>query len=399
MGSAEVSHKMGVVPLENSPFHGKTQTEKQPKMKVGIVTYHRSHNYGTMLQAHALRMAITGLGHEAAFVDYWPDHQRRTFRLIPPGLFSSRSASELKKTVVSFFRTVRPQLARRRRFNLFFRENIAAWCRPERERFDVLVFGSDQIWRKQPFLKRYNPVYFGRDSFNASRRISYAASMGDLPETADDAAFVRELLAGMDALSVREEDLRDFLAAGGLTATATADPVFLPQPSLWLKAAGDAPLVRQPYLLYYDLQRGSFDEKSLYHFAKAQKLKVIRIVGSAFMPPTGSLRSTDGPYEFLNLFRHASAIATSSFHGLAFAILFQKPFFASFSKKASRAKSLLRAAGLEPFLLPTAAPIPVAMPSPDWENARKQVSGFRDFSLCWLGEAISGGHSNQGGGQ
>ena len=51
-------------------------------MKIGILTYHRSHNYGALLQAIALRKVLTGMGHDVTYVDYWPDYHRHMYSLI-----------------------------------------------------------------------------------------------------------------------------------------------------------------------------------------------------------------------------------------------------------------------------------------------------------------------------
>ena len=45
-------------------------------MKIGILTYHRSHNYGALLQAVALRKVVEQLGHKAYYIDYFPDYHR-----------------------------------------------------------------------------------------------------------------------------------------------------------------------------------------------------------------------------------------------------------------------------------------------------------------------------------
>lgn len=38
-------------------------------MKVGVITYHRSNNYGAQLQAYAIIRALEKLGHEAEILD------------------------------------------------------------------------------------------------------------------------------------------------------------------------------------------------------------------------------------------------------------------------------------------------------------------------------------------
>ena len=39
-------------------------------MKIGILTFHRAHNYGAVLQAYALKEFLRSLGHESYVIDY-----------------------------------------------------------------------------------------------------------------------------------------------------------------------------------------------------------------------------------------------------------------------------------------------------------------------------------------
>ena len=48
-------------------------------MKIGILTYHRTLNYGGCLQALALRKALEEIGHEVYYVDYFPDYHKRQY--------------------------------------------------------------------------------------------------------------------------------------------------------------------------------------------------------------------------------------------------------------------------------------------------------------------------------
>lgn len=49
-------------------------------MKIGILTYHRAHNYGAVLQAYALRTFLQKQGHDVEFVDYWPDSHEEKYK-------------------------------------------------------------------------------------------------------------------------------------------------------------------------------------------------------------------------------------------------------------------------------------------------------------------------------
>ena len=39
-------------------------------MKIGILTFHRAHNYGAVLQCYALQEVLKGMGHEVEVIDY-----------------------------------------------------------------------------------------------------------------------------------------------------------------------------------------------------------------------------------------------------------------------------------------------------------------------------------------
>ena len=45
-------------------------------MKIGILTFHASHNYGSMLQAYALLHVIMGMGHDCKIINLRTDVQK-----------------------------------------------------------------------------------------------------------------------------------------------------------------------------------------------------------------------------------------------------------------------------------------------------------------------------------
>lgn len=46
-------------------------------MKTGILTFHASHNYGSMLQAYALQQTVLSLGHECEIINFRTERQDR----------------------------------------------------------------------------------------------------------------------------------------------------------------------------------------------------------------------------------------------------------------------------------------------------------------------------------
>ena len=45
-------------------------------MKIGILTCHRVHNYGALLQAYALLFFLKNLKHDVEIIDYWPVYRK-----------------------------------------------------------------------------------------------------------------------------------------------------------------------------------------------------------------------------------------------------------------------------------------------------------------------------------
>lgn len=61
-------------------------------MRIGILTYHRSHNCGALLQAYALREFLKLKGYnDVTYVDYWPEYHKDVYRLFRKLYFRKQS--------------------------------------------------------------------------------------------------------------------------------------------------------------------------------------------------------------------------------------------------------------------------------------------------------------------
>lgn len=354
-------------------------------MKVGVLTYHRSHNYGAMLQAMALRLALQEMGHNVHYIDYWPQHQKNMYRLFSWEDFRRYDARGKASYFKAYLKRFIPSLMRRHNFNRFFQQQIKPYCSSQDVAFDVIVYGSDQIWRKQRWGYGYNPVYFGKNEFKAKRQISYAASMGVLPNEPEEVAKVVEYVKCLDKVSVRETDLKRFLLEYGfLNVEQTVDPTLLIKREDWSLFAGNKRIVAEPYLLYYDLQEGTFEEEEVYKYAIGHRLKVIKLSGGALTIPSEQNRTTDGSYEFLNLMKYADIVCTSSFHGLVFSLIFNRPFFSAFSSNGGRAESLLNALSLSNYLLTPRQKIGGGVPKIDWQIVNERLDNCKHSSIHFI---------------
>ena len=354
-------------------------------MKVGIVTYHRSHNYGAMLQAYGLRRFLSDCGYDARLVDYWPEHQQAIYRLFSWREFGRSSLRGKARMLKRFLKTLPETLSRRRRFKAFFEKELLPYCAKSMDVFDTIVYGSDQIWRKQLRGGHFNPVYFGQNKFKSHHGISYAASMGTLPNNPEDAKTVLSLVKNLDAISVREDDLKAYLTGLGVTNVEwTTDPVFLLSPAVWSSLAGESPLVPGRYLLFYNLNPEAFRDDAVESFAKNCGMGTVRIGKRALPAWRRGCHGEFGPYEFLNLVKFSSFVVSSSYHGDCFSILFHKPFLTAFPRNPQRARSLLSKIGLQDRLIEPNQPSISEGTVIDWTIVDRQLSQFKDNSVAWL---------------
>ncbi len=310
-------------------------------MKIGILTYHRSHNYGALLQAVALRTVLQKMGHEVCYVDYWPEYHHRIYNI--PHL-SLKGIFTQPRTTIFQYRNICLMKKRKKNFDQFIDKYIEPYCNSLSDEYDILIYGSDQIWRKQPFINEFNPVYFGVHDIKAQKHVSYAASIDSLPQNIEDKKQFANLLSNLDKISVREESTKDFLSQLGFDdVSLSLDPTFLLNEEEWNAIIPPNRIINngKPYLLFYDLQPGSFDEKEIHHFAEKKKLSIIRITGKGRFTKNNNDNTTCGPVDFVNYVRNASFVITSSYHGLLFSIIFHKQFLVSFIANSQRASSIL----------------------------------------------------------
>ena len=111
---------------------------------------------------------------------------------------------------------------------------------------------------------------------------------------------------------------------------------------------------------------------------------LLKIYGKAIEKDDYTELSHVGPQMFLSLINGASFVFTSSFHGLAFSILFEKPFFASFSVNSNRAESLLSAIGIEGKLIAPKSVIPLEYIPIDYNAVNDSLIRYRKESLNYL---------------
>lgn len=328
--------------------------------KIGILTYHRAENYGALLQAYGMRTYLLQQGFDASFVDYWPNYHDSYFNIFSLNRFKK---SGVKAKIQYLFETVVFYgMKRRRKRNLqsFMKNQLGL---PEEikyssnkavcNEFDVVVYGSDQIWRKQnlPGCKGYDFWYFGSDNVTA-KKISYAGSMGTINTTPEEDEQLKPYFERFAALAVREAPLKDYLAKLGLNSTVVLDPVFLLDKEDWRKMYSSSKSALKhlgKYILYYNLLSNAESTAFANQLSSKTGLSVIEISKKYEIKQLKArYNHTASVQEFLSLIDHAEYVVSNSFHGVAFSIIFEKQFYAiGMGARANRVQSLLNSLGIE----------------------------------------------------
>lgn len=371
---------------------------KNDTMKIGILTYHRSHNYGALLQAFSLKTFLRESGNDVGMIDYWPDYHAHDYALIPYFRFLG-PITKLKAIIlfiIGYPRILKRSLKYRHfirdQFNLGNKVMFSDSSALNTLVYDVVIYGSDQIWRNQnyPFFKGFDEVYFGIKMPDVKRKIAYAASMGVMNIMSEaDSLFIKRMMNNFYAISVRESELKKTLEdICKYNIHLVLDPIFLLDKQKWISFIPPRKIHRK-YILLYQLV---LSEDSVKLTDKLQQLfgySVIEIQGRVDPLLFGNrYRQTESPFEFLSLLYYAEFIVSTSFHGAAFAIIFEKQFYAiGMGNNSSRIKTLLSSLGLENRYLLSSKDAD-SKESIDYTKIYNRLKITRDASIRFLNNAI-----------
>lgn len=362
-------------------------------MKIGILTYHRAENYGALLQAYALKTYLESLGHNVSFVDYWPKYHSDYFRLFPLSMFRKRN---IKGKIMMLFRLALwgiPKYIRKSRLQQFMHKRLGVSKMPlytnddcKTEQYDMVVYGSDQIWRKQKLGGvEFDSWYFGSDNVQSLRKVVYAGSMGAVSLDSKDEAFVLQQMKNFDALSVRERDLHDFFSSKGIESQLVCDPVFLLSKNEWQEVVSKK-MPQKRYILFYNLLNSPDSVSFVNQLSKETGLPVKEINKCLSLSRFLHSRyvSCASVERFLGLIRDAEYVVSNSFHGVAFSIIFEKRFFAvGMGERANRVVSLLESSGIPDRYICNGIPFNYEEII-SYDTVKEKLDVFREKSMCYL---------------
>ncbi|MBE7382494.1 MAG: polysaccharide pyruvyl transferase family protein [Leptolyngbya sp. SIO1E4] len=326
-------------------------------MKIGILTFHHTTNYGATLQAYALSQTLKRQNHDVEVIDYRPQvainhYRKKIFNAAKPIAGKVPVKKKIKYSLAGLLKYFRMhyflkwniKLSRARLYDRAQLEEF--WAAKE---YDVIVCGSDQVWCIDS-MRGFDSTYFldfSKDVQKA-RKISYAASCGTTQTWGSHDEKIGTLISEFDAISVRDANSRDLLSKTcERPPTMVLDPTFLIDFSEFFQSSS---LTQKPYLLLY-IEGGL--NKSHRTFVKSvassQNLEVISIGDPIGL---GQSLMSVSPIDWINYFHGATYVITNFFHGTVFSIKFKRQFTSIYKlSKASKTPDLLRRLKLEDRLL------------------------------------------------
>ena len=321
--------------------------------KAGIVTlYHGNYNFGGLLQAYALPVALERyLDIPAEQIDY-------VFK--PQELAKSENSKSFINAIYYFGYIFSTNLdkknlqKRKQAFETFIKfiphseqyyeyESITDALKE----YTQFICGGDQIWNDYQQINWYrredSKVFTLQFVPESVKKISYAPSMASLILTDEYKKDFCKGINRLDAISLRERRALSVLQElTNKPLTVTVDPVLLLEENDWLKVIR-CPQIGQKYILCYLLGDNLQQRKAVKRFSSHTKCKtvtfphilcnVVRKCDLFF----GDVQNYDGPREFLGLIQNAEMVITDSFHACVFSMIFQTPF-AVFEREKSNEK-------------------------------------------------------------
>lgn len=300
--------------------------------KIGILSMQRIANYGSFLQAYALKELIEQLGHQVEFVDYHVEPA-----LIQDSVNNSNSLVRKIKKGLETFQYHAP-LAYKLAF-IAYKQSFASKYFPVlgvsetmnyRPKLDCLVIGSDEVFNciQKNTNVGYSLELFGKNN-NAKKLISYAASFGNTTmeklkkyKKVDE---IGSLLEAFDSISVRDTNSGSIVEElTGRTPEYHLDPAIAYD---YMNKCDKIPYINtsEKYLILYAYSGRISDKEAdwLSAYAKKRDLKIYAIGG---IQKCADRFIDCSPFEVLGYFKNAEEVVTDTFHGSIFSTITHKKF-------------------------------------------------------------------------
>ncbi len=303
-------------------------------MKIGILTYHHACNYGAHLQACALCSRINQEPDmEAEIID---------FRMTKEADYYSNKAWSLKRRIKNF-RAYRFTMnvykafdradcsmgIAKRSSESLTSDSIEKFTGFVKDKYDIIVAGSDEIWNTKSFRGFPTPYWLPTDV--GARKISYAASsrVDFTKMSEEDRNKVKSILSEFEFLGVRDDITYDQIKnlIGDEKLCKCCDPSFIYNfevgNKLSDKITGNSSFDSSKKTILLMTENDAIAEKVV------NCVKGRYNIISVFHWHSGCINIADlDPAEWLETIKNVDLVMASYFHAICFSIMQKTRFIA-----------------------------------------------------------------------
>lgn len=345
-------------------------------MKIGILTFHWSDNYGAVLQCYALQEYLKSQGYEVDVINYAP---------LKYSLFYTKlllHPTQCKKFSLTRLQKRKHQLLKQfRKVNLNLTSRIYRYHKIHHiaKQYDVIISGSDQVLNSSFLLygeKGKTPVYFL--PFSTPKKLGYAVSFGCLsyPEQANE--YAASLVNNFDFVGVRENSGKNILSQLGYKnhIEIVPDPTILYGNHLYDKMT----LTKEhdDYYCVYVLRSNlklDGDDKVIYLDDNKEPVTM---------------------EQWISAIKFSKGLITNSYHGMIMAILNHIPFcvileHGDISGMNDRFFTLLEKIGLEDRIFSeyTSSLLSSFSIAINWKDVDNKLDEYRKIGQTFLSQSLS----------
>lgn len=374
-------------------------------MKIGIYTQPLRYNYGGLLQNWALQTVLQRMGHDVITLDPSP-YLKLSWKQIPfvytkrllkkmmgrPSTLHYEEMMNLEHPIK--IQHIQPFIdSRIKRKEYWEAKELKPYD------FDILIAGSDQVWRpvfNRGYRRTLENSFFDFAEHWDVKRIAYAASFGtDKWEfSKKQTKRCSELAKLFNAISVREKSGVDLCREHlGVNAVHVLDPTLLLDRSDYddLIEKGHQTHAPSGNLLCYIL-----DE------TENKNILIDKIAADRGLVPFRANSNVENPHapieekiqpsveQWLRNFEESKFVVTDSFHACVFSIIFNIPFIVigNKSRGMSRYESLLSTLSLEHHLIMSPTEYDSTLSYDIGLQANNCLQRHKDTSLAFLEKNI-----------
>lgn len=376
---------------------------------VGIITIHGICNYGSVLQAYALQKEIESLGYNCKIINYQYPNDFHLKGMKKNKDTYAHSTPNIKERIINkIYQLIdkdKYQILIKKKFKHFrdtYLNQTITYPTYESikscDKFDIYISGSDQIWNPRYCFGDIN-YFLGWITDKNIKKIAYSSSFGT--RTIDDLykKLIIPYLQQYNCIGIRENSGINILKSMGiLNGKLVCDPTLLLTAQAWSHFI-TKPIIKDDYILCYILSYTfnpyPYTDYFIDHIEQRLKTKLVFIDGKNTnrIKQNRIVLKDVGPIEFINLIYFSQLIITTSFHGTAFAINFNKSFYSIIENndKDERITSLLKITGLEDRIVRIGDKHPVEpfITEAKSTEAQNKLKKFREESIVYLKQALS----------